>query len=129
MKKPGSLYEESNGTALDRLSRVKRIAQPRVHLPLTVTNQNEPAKIPGGPSYQIFTITFPYLQHIHELKVMKVSRDYANPIYKFVLSSAMKNKGWVCWLERQSKTWRLLLGNDIDEMLIAAICSAIDFQE
>lgn len=134
---PDSLNEKANGSALDMLLRVKspalvknkRNIQARAHLPLTVAKENEAAKIPGRPSYKIFTVTFPYLQHIHELKVMKVSRDYAFPIYKFVLSSAMKSNAWVCWLQRQSKTWRLLLGNDVDEILIAAICSAIYSQE
>jgi hypothetical protein len=77
------------------------------------------------PLYITFAIRFRYLQQFHQLRVMKIIRNYDSPIYKIVLSSALKTNGWICWLKRQSKSWHLILGNGIDEKLIAAISSAI----
>lgn len=137
MKMPASLYEKLNGSAPDIKSggkitvivKNKPTVQTRVNLPLADAKPIEAPTIPGRPSYRIFTITLLYLQQLHQLKVMKVSRDYGSPIYKIVLSSTLNSNGWVCWLQQQSKNWHLLLGNDIDETLIAAIGSAIGFDE
>ena len=104
-----SLYETAKGGAL-------------------VTNKKtvQPA---SRPLYKTFAITFHYLQQFHQLGVMKVMRPYDSPIYKVVLSSVLKSDGWICWVKRQSKTWSLLLGNSIDEKLIATIGLAIECHE
>jgi hypothetical protein len=102
MKASVSVKEISNGSAPDMLFR-------------SVTS----------PLYQTFTINCYYLKQVHRLRVMKVMRCYDSPIYKVVLSSAVKSSGCACWLQEQSKSWNLLLGNEIDKKLIAAISSAI----
>jgi hypothetical protein len=90
---------------------------------------NEAEEIQAGPLYKTFAVTFHYLRRFHQLKVMKVSRSYDNPIYKVVLSSALKSNGRICWLKRQPKKWSLLLGNSLNRKLIATIGLAIECQE
>jgi hypothetical protein len=96
MKLPGVLYGKLNGPAPDRLSRQKRPApvknkriQARVDPTFRSAKPDDMAKMPIGPSYKTFTITFYYSQQFHYLKVMKVTRNYASPIYKVALSSAI----------------------------------------
>jgi hypothetical protein len=41
----------------------------------------------------------------------------------------MKSNSYICWLEQGKSNWALLLGDDIDKKLIAAISLAIERQE
>jgi hypothetical protein len=107
----------------------KKLMQTNAGLFTPRAEPNEAGEIKAEPFYKTFTITFHYLQQFHQLRVMKVMRPYDSPIYKIVLSSALKCNGWICWLKRQSKTWSLLLDNSIDEKLIATIGLAIEWHE
>jgi hypothetical protein len=108
------------------LNAIQACKGPNLKKPQIKPNRSE---IEPGPFYKTFTISFHYLKRFHRLTVMKVSRAYAGPIYKIVLSSALKSNGWVCWLQQQSKSWSLLLGNGIDEKLIATIGLAIEYHQ
>jgi hypothetical protein len=133
----GSLHTKSNGSEPDIISTAKAPAvgknkktiSVRLIRAMPAAQPNEAINVEAGPYYKTFTITFYFLKRFHQLKVMKVSRGYASPIYKIVLSSAMKTNSWVCWLQQQAGTWHLLLGNHIDEKLIATISLAIECQE
>jgi hypothetical protein len=128
----GILYKKSNGFKVDILSGRKSPALVKNKKPVPASTEllltgAKPNKT--GLSYETFTIVFFHLERSLQSKVLKVSRGYRNPIYKIVLSTAIQGNGSSCWLEKQSQTWSLSLGNGIDKKLIAAICSAIECQE
>ena len=138
MNMSGILYEKPNGSPVDILSREnhaphvknKHNVQAGTDCQSRGANPNAPTKTQTGPFYKTFTIGFYYSRQFHQLKVMKVTRHYDSPIYKVVFSSALKSNGLVCWLQQQkSNTWCLVLGNGINEKLIAAISAAIEFHE
>ncbi|HEX3935755.1 MAG TPA: hypothetical protein VHW43_13815 [Puia sp.] len=126
-------YEKYNRSAPNVVPREKCSALVRNKLKFQVRLDHiSPGIQPNGSEiqpaafYKTFTITFHYLKRFHRLKVMKVSRAYAVPIYKIVLGSALKSNSWICWLQHQSKSWSLILGNDMDEKLLATIGLAIE---
>ncbi|QQL49470.1 hypothetical protein [Mucilaginibacter ginkgonis] len=84
----------------------------------------KPAKKANG----IFTITFSYEQNLHRTQVQSTQSGYGTPVYKVALSSSLNPESNICWLQRNTDGWKVLLGTNMDAKLIDALTAAIEQQ-
>ncbi|WP_394772445.1 hypothetical protein [Mucilaginibacter sp.] len=75
---------------------------------------------------EIFAITFHYSQRSFYTKVLKITYRDQSCLYKVMLPSQCRSETSMCWLMPSPQGWRLILGEVMDEKLLAVITSGIE---